>query len=62
MSHGNDPSRLNINLAASLERALVEKIRTDQRAQWLRDNAKAITAYNEFVEANDMFSDSVRKF
>ncbi|MGB4247342.1 MAG: type II toxin-antitoxin system CcdA family antitoxin [Pseudohongiellaceae bacterium] len=62
MSHGNDPRRLNINLAASLERTLAEETRTDQRAQWLRDNAQAIRAYNEFVETNGMFSDAVRKF
>ncbi len=30
--------------------------------QWLKDNAKAIEAYNEKVEASGTFSDSVRKF
>lgn len=53
---------LNINLSATLEQALAEQIRIEQRAQWLRENAKAITAYNEFVETNGTFSDSVRKF
>lgn len=53
---------LNINLSATLERALAEQLRTEQRAQWLRENSKAIQAYNQFVETNGTFSDSVRKF
>ncbi|MEX0739033.1 MAG: type II toxin-antitoxin system CcdA family antitoxin [Pseudohongiella sp.] len=53
---------LNINLSATLERALAEQLRTEQRAQWLRENATAIQEYNRFVETNGTFSDSVRKF
>ncbi|MEE2000773.1 type II toxin-antitoxin system CcdA family antitoxin [Alkalimonas sp. NCh-2] len=53
---------LNINLSATLEQALAEQVRNEQRAQWLRENADAIQAYNQFVEANGTFSDSVRKF
>ncbi len=53
---------LNINLSATLENALAEQLRNAQRAQWLRENADAIQAYNQLVETNGMFSDSVRKF
>ncbi|QIB67307.1 type II toxin-antitoxin system CcdA family antitoxin [Kineobactrum salinum] len=53
---------LNINLSATLELALAELLRTEHRAQWLRENADAIQAYNQFVETNGTFSDSVRKF
>lgn len=53
---------LNINLSATLEQALAERLRTEQRAQWLRENSEAIKAYNQFVEFNGTFSDSVRKF
>ena len=52
----------NINLSATLERALTEQLRIKQRDQWLRENAGAIEAYNQFVETNGTFSDSVRKF
>lgn len=52
----------NINLSATLELALAEQLRAEQRAQWLRENADAIQAYNQFVETNGTFSDSVRKF
>ena len=53
---------LNINLSATLEQALAVQVRNEQRAQWLRENADAIQAYNQFVAANGTFSDSVRKF
>lgn len=53
---------LNINLSATLERALAEQLRTELRNQWLRENAGAIQEYNQFVESNGTFSDSVRKF
>jgi antitoxin CcdA len=53
---------LKINLSATLELALAEQLRNEQRAEWLRENAKAIQAYNQFVETNGTFSDSVRKF
>ena len=50
--------RLNINLSETLESALAELVRAEQRAQWLSENADAIRAYNEFVETNGTFSDS----
>lgn len=53
---------LKISLSATLEHALAEQLRDEQRAQWLRENAGAIRAYNQFVEANGTFGDSVRKF
>lgn len=53
---------LGINLSATLERALAEQVRAEQRAQWQRDNADAIQAYNQFVEENGTFGDSERKF
>lgn len=53
---------LKINLSATLEHALAEQLRIEQRSEWLRENADAIQAYNQFVQANGTFSDSVRKF
>ena len=53
---------LNINLSATLEAALAEQLRAEQRIQWKAENAKAIQAYNSFVEANGVFSDGLRKF
>ena len=53
---------LNINLSATLETALTEQLRAQQRTQWKAENAKAIEAYNRFVEDNGVFSDGLRKF
>lgn len=51
-----------INLSATLEIALAEQIRLKQREQWLKKNAKAIQAYNEFVEDEGVFSNGIRGF
>lgn len=53
---------LNINLSATLEAALAEQLRAEQRNQWKAENAKAIQAYNSFVEENGVFSDGLRTF
>ncbi len=53
---------LKVNLSATLERALAEQLRAKQRAQWKEENAEAIREYNEHVEQQGTFSDSVRKF
>lgn len=53
---------LDINLSATLESALKEQIRLKEQAQWLKENSDAMEAYNQFVERNETFSDSVRKF
>jgi antitoxin CcdA len=57
-----EAKNLGINLSATLEQALVEKIRDRRRAQWIADNAEAIDAYNEDVRKNGVFSDGRRLF
>ncbi len=53
---------LNINLSAALEEALIEQLKQKRRELWRRQNAKAIQAYNRFVEAHGVFSDELRSF
>jgi antitoxin CcdA len=53
---------LNINLSATLEHALAAQVQAGQRALWLRENADAIAAYNQFVDTQGTFSAGVRKF
>lgn len=53
---------LDINLSATLEQALAEALKKKQRERWLAENRKAITAYNEHVEAHGVFSDDLRSF
>jgi antitoxin CcdA len=53
---------MSINLSATLERALIETLRKRQREQWLAENRAAIHAYNDYVEKNGVFCDSLRTF
>jgi antitoxin CcdA len=53
---------LNINLSATLEKALIEEVRKQQREQWLEKNKAAIAAYNLEVESHGVFSDGTRMF
>jgi len=53
---------LNINLSATLEEALTEQLKLKQRELWRKQNAKAIQAYNRFVEKQGAFSDELRSF
>ena len=51
-----------INLSATLERALEEKLAALKRELWREENREAIAAYNEFLEDHGTFSDGVRSF
>lgn len=52
----------DINLSATLEKALAQALKEKQREQWLADNRQAIAGYNEHVETNGVFSDELRSF
>ena len=54
--------KMNINLSATLENELARQLQVKQREQWLQENAKAIQAYNDFVENEGVFSDGDRNF
>ncbi|OAI13527.1 acetoacetyl-CoA synthase [Methylomonas koyamae] len=58
----NQAKALHINLSATLERALTEAIRDKQRQQWLQENGQSIADYNQRIEAEGCFSDSLRNF
>jgi|TARA_R110000868_G_scaffold23142_6_gene93883 antitoxin CcdA len=51
---------LNINLSATLEQALQDKLKAVEADKWQKDNVQAISAYNQFVEENGCFSDDYR--
>ncbi|MCH8538001.1 MAG: type II toxin-antitoxin system CcdA family antitoxin [Alkalimonas sp.] len=53
---------LNINLSATLERALREELAKREAAQWVAENRSAIKSYNEFVEQHGCFGDEFREF
>lgn len=51
---------LKLNLSATLESALAEKVRIAERAQWLEKNRNAIAASNNLTEEKGLFADSFR--
>lgn len=53
---------LDINLSATLERALTAEVRARKRMQWLEENREAIAAYNARIERDGLASDHVRAF
>lgn len=53
---------LNINLSATFEQALREKLAETATNKWQKENKSAIEAYNNFVEDNGLFADEHRQF
>jgi antitoxin CcdA len=53
---------LNINLSATLEQALKDKLRSIEAKRWVKENKNAIKAYNDFVDENGCFGDEFKEF
>jgi len=51
-----------INLSATLEQALIEKLREAEGRRWWEENRESIAAYNQHVEKHGVFSDDSRSF
>ena len=51
-----------VNLSKTLEESLLSLIKEKQKQNWLQKNAKAISSYNEQVDKNGIFSDTLRGF
>ncbi|SIO95400.1 type II toxin-antitoxin system CcdA family antitoxin [Vibrio spartinae] len=54
--------RLNINLSATMERALEKEVSQRLKAEWLEQNSAAIDVCNDLTEKYGLFSDSHRVF
>lgn len=52
----------DINLSATLERALEDALRQAQRKRWLEENAAGMAAYNVQVDEHGVFADTLRSF
>lgn len=50
----------NINISATLEQALFDKLKQKARENWLKQNQAAINAMNDFTEKHGLFSDEHR--
>ncbi len=53
---------LDINLSSGVEQALEQLIKCKLSERWISENRDAIVSYNEYVDANGVFSDGVRGF
>ena len=53
---------LKVNLSATLEQALNDKLKSIEAEKWKTDNKAAIQAYNEFVQDNGCLGDEYREF
>ena len=53
---------LKVNLSATLEQALKDKLKSVEAEKWKQENKAAISAYNEFVSENGCISDKYRHF
>jgi len=58
----NKTRKLEINLSATLEQALQQRLAEQNIENWKKENAPAIKAYNGFVEENGLFADEFRQF
>jgi antitoxin CcdA len=52
----------NINLSATLERALAAELKQAEREKWLDDDRAAIAAHSDFMTEHRVFSDGLRSF
>ncbi|MBJ2129236.1 type II toxin-antitoxin system CcdA family antitoxin [Alteromonas sp. IB21] len=53
---------LKVNLSATLEQALKEKLKSVEEEKWKNENKAAIAAYNKFVAENGCIGDEYRNF
>jgi antitoxin CcdA len=53
---------LNINISQAVEQHLAGLVREGRRQQWLVENNGAINEYNQRIESQGVFSDSLRQF
>ncbi len=58
----NEARRFDINVSATLERALRAEVTKSRRERWLFENAGAIAAYNDQLDEHGVFSDGLRGF
>lgn len=53
---------LGLNLSSLAEAAIAQAVKESLAERWLKENAEAIQAYNQRVEAHGVFSDGSRSF
>jgi len=54
--------QFNINLSATLEKALSEEVRKSKEEAWLEENKDSIEEYNQRIAKHGLFSEHLRLF
>lgn len=53
---------MDINISATLEKALITELKKAEAERWSKENKRAIKKYNEFIEEHGCFGDDFRSF
>lgn len=53
---------LKVNLSATLEQALQDKLKAAESKKWQRENRASIEAYNDFVAQNGCLGDEYTEY
>ena len=53
---------MDINISATLEKALIAELKKEEAEKWAKDNKKAILKYNQFIEEHGCCGDEFRSF
>ena len=62
INYKNSGIELKVNLSATLEQALKDKLKSVEEESWKKENKAAIAAYNEFIAENGCIGDEYRNF
>ena len=58
----SDARQFEINLSATLEKALEQEVSVRKRQRWLAENKESLEYCNEMIETHGLFSDDHRVF
>lgn len=53
---------LDINLSRAVEDGIAKAVKAERERRWLKENAEAIDAYNEYIEKNGLPLEEYRSF
>lgn len=53
---------LDINLSRAAEDGIAKAVKAERERRWLKENAEAIDAYNEYIEKNGLPLEEYRSF
>jgi antitoxin CcdA len=58
----SEARELDINLSRAAEEGIAKAVKAERERRWLEENAKAVEAYNEYIEKNGLPLEEYRSF